>query len=178
MDGGIGRDGCYDRGHARVAPARGVGRGVGRDAGRDVSSEREEVAVTVEGGGRQDGLITHRGGCHCGAVRYEVRAPARVVARECNCSICHMLGFQHLIVERSCFTLLQGEHSQSLYTFNTGVAQHYFCQTCGVKSWYVPRSHPDGVSVNVRTLDDDPRRQVELQPFDGRHWERHVHQIR
>ncbi len=122
--------------------------------------------------------MVHRGGCHCGAVRFEVRAPARVVARECNCSICAMSGFQHLIVPREQFTLLAGEGVLTTYTFNTGVAQHHFCSVCGVKSWYVPRSHPEGVSVNVRTLDEDSRREVLLEPFDGRHWERNVDSIR
>jgi hypothetical protein len=38
------------------------------------------------------------GGCHCGAVRYEVLAPEEIEAKECNCSICRMTGYLHLIV--------------------------------------------------------------------------------
>ena len=122
-------------------------------------------------------LTVHRGGCHCGAVRFEVVTPAAFTAYECNCSICQMVGYQHLIVSVAEFTLLQGESSLTTYTFNTGVARHHFCSTCGVKSFYVPRSHPDGISVNVRALAPDPMRQVTLVPFDGRHWEQHIDEL-
>ena len=97
--------------------------------------------------------VRHRGGCHCGAVRFEVEAPAAIEVHECNCSICEKLGYLHLIVPRSAFTLLQGDDALSTYRFNTGVAEHLFCRHCGVKSFYVPRSHPDGYSVNARCLD-------------------------
>lgn len=115
--------------------------------------------------------VVHRGGCHCGAVRFEVDAPARLLAHECNCSICAMTGFRHLIVPRSRFRLLQGGESLTEYTFNTGVARHLFCRRCGVKSFYVPRSNPDGYSVNVRCLEPATIEAVDLEPFDGRNWE-------
>ena len=91
-------------------------------------------------------LVKHRGGCHCGNVSYEVEAPAAIDAGLCNCSICDMTGYLHLIVPASRFRLIRGEAHLRTYTFNTGVAQHYFCDTCGVKSFYVPRSNPDGSS--------------------------------
>lgn len=118
-------------------------------------------------------ILTHRGGCHCGAVRFEVDAPAVLTVQDCNCSICRKTGYLHLIVPRSRFRLLQGEASLSTYTFNTGVAQHRFCAVCGIKSFYVPRSNPDGVDVNVRCLDDGTVTQVVIEPFDGRNWEAH-----
>ena len=94
-------------------------------------------------------LVAHRGGCHCGAVRFEVDAPARLLVHDCNCSICAMSGFQHLIVPGSRFRLLAGADALTEYTFNTGVARHLFCRRCGVKSFYEPRSNPDGYSVNA-----------------------------
>ena len=97
--------------------------------------------------------VTHSGGCHCGAVAFEVEAPAKIVASDCNCSICRMSGYLHLIVPRSRFHLLQGADALTEYKFNTGTARHLFCGRCGVKSFYVPRSNPDGYSVNVRCLD-------------------------
>jgi hypothetical protein len=97
--------------------------------------------------------VTHRGGCHCGAVRFEVDAPSLLDVLECNCSICRMTGFLHLIVPRSRFRLLSGADDLATYTFNTGTARHLFCKRCGVKSFYVPRSNPDGYSVNARCLD-------------------------
>ena len=111
-------------------------------------------------------LVTHRGGCHCGAVAFEVEAPARVTVSECNCSICRMSGYQHLIVPARRFRLLRGADSLSTYTFNTGTARHLFCRRCGVKSFYVPRSNPDGYSVNLRCLEPTTLEQVSVEPFD------------
>ena len=92
-------------------------------------------------------MVPHRSGCHCGAVSYEVQAPAAVDAIVCNCSICDMTGYLHLVVPASRFRLLTGQDRLRTYTFNTGVAKHYFCDTCGVKSFYVPRSNPDLASL-------------------------------
>ncbi|MDJ0709889.1 MAG: GFA family protein [Woeseiaceae bacterium] len=119
-------------------------------------------------------MATHKGGCHCGRVRFELDAPAVIAATECNCSICQMSGFLHLIVASSDFRLLCGEDDLTTYTFNTGVAKHRFCRQCGVKSFYIPRSHPDGVSVNVRCIDPDTIERVDVTLFDGRNWEQNV----
>ena len=116
-------------------------------------------------------MRTHRGGCHCGAVRFEIDAPARLVVQDCNCSICRMTGFLHLIVPASRFRLLSGEEALRSYRFGTGVAEHLFCGHCGIKSFYVPRSNPDGFSVNLRCLDEGTVDAVEVEPFDGRNWE-------
>lgn len=113
-------------------------------------------------------LVTHRGGCHCGAVTFEVEAPARLTVSDCNCSICRMSGYQHLIVPRARFRLLSGAESLSEYRFNTGTARHLFCRHCGVKSFYVPRSNPDGYSVNARCLDPATIEHIEVELFDDR----------
>jgi hypothetical protein len=113
-----------------------------------------------------EALVTHRGGCHCGAVAFEVEAPARMVVSECNCSICRMSGFLHLIVPRTRFRLLRGADALTEYRFNTGTARHLFCRRCGVKSFYVPRSNPDGYSVNLRCLDRSGIAAVAIEPFD------------
>ncbi|HKD53260.1 MAG TPA: GFA family protein [Steroidobacteraceae bacterium] len=111
-------------------------------------------------------LVTHRGGCHCGAVAFEVDAPARVTVSDCNCSICRMSGFLHLIVPAARFRLLRGEEALIEYRFNTGSARHLFCRRCGVKSFYVPRSNPDGYSINLRCLDPATLEEVSIEPFD------------
>ena len=116
--------------------------------------------------------MIYQGGCHCGAVRFEVEAPERILVQDCNCSLCAMTGFLHLIVPKSRFRLVKGEGNITTYTFNTGVAKHTFCRTCGIKSFYVPRSNPDGIDVNVRCLDEPPR-EMTIEPFDGRDWEQH-----
>ena len=120
--------------------------------------------------------MKYLGGCHCGAVRFEVEAPEWVEAKNCNCSICAKSGHLHLIVPRSRFRLLQGGDALTTYTFNSGVAQHYFCSTCGIKPFYVPRSNPDGVDVNVRCFDDTPAELV-VHDFDGQNWEQHAHKL-
>jgi hypothetical protein len=115
--------------------------------------------------------ITYRGGCHCGRVRFEVDAPARPEVMDCNCSMCSKTGYLHLIATKEQFRLLSGRGVLTKYTFNTGTAQHLFCSVCGIKSFYVPRSHPDGYSVNARSLEGLSLEQLIITPFDGRHWE-------
>jgi hypothetical protein len=117
-------------------------------------------------------MLTHTGGCHCGRVRFEVVAPASIDVSECNCSICAKTGFLHLIVPAERFKLLSGGDALSTYTFNTGVAKHLFCSICGVKSFYIPRSHPDGISVNARCIDGGSIESMQVRPFDGRDWEK------
>ena len=117
-------------------------------------------------------IITHEGGCHCGRVRFEVAAPARISVTDCNCSICSKSGYLHLIVPKSRFRLLSGEGALTTYQFNTGTARHLFCSACGIKSFYVPRSHPDCFSVNARCLDEGTVRAMKIVPKDGRNWER------
>jgi hypothetical protein len=119
---------------------------------------------------------TYTGGCHCGRVRFEVRSDlARVI--ECNCSICTRKGYLHLIVPPDRFRLLTGADDLTTYRFGTGVAAHHFCRDCGVASFYVPRSHPDHVDVNVRCLDGVELDTLRIEPFDGRNWEASVHTL-
>lgn len=121
-----------------------------------------------------------QGGCHCGAVRFRatVSRPAGepLLVHACNCSMCRKLGFQHLIVPAAGFELVQGDDTLSCYTFNTGVAKHYFCSRCGVKSFYIPRSNPDGYSINLRCLDSVPEEAV-VESFDGQNWERNAGEL-
>ena len=122
-------------------------------------------------------MVTHAGGCHCGAVRFEVDAPEVLELSDCNCSICYVVGYQHLKVQKTAFRLLKGEDELSCYQFNSGVAQHFFCKICGVKSFYVPRSHPDGISVNARCLDAGTFEIGSLVPFEGQKWEKNVNKL-
>lgn len=118
----------------------------------------------------------YEGGCHCGAVRFRVVVEQYKVD-ECNCSICKKKGFLHLIVPSEQFTLLQGADALTTYKFNTGVAQHMFCRNCGIHSFYRPRSHPNGIDVNVRCLDGDVMSDFEIVAFDGENWEENIHQL-
>lgn len=119
----------------------------------------------------------HYGSCHCQAVQFQVQAPAEIHAIECNCSICSMTAYLHLIVPASHFKLLKGEKILSTYTFDTHEAKHHFCSICGIKSFYIPRSNPDGVSVNVRCLNQDSIKKLSIETFDGKNWEANIHQL-
>jgi hypothetical protein len=116
-------------------------------------------------------MVTRTGGCHCGRVRFEVTTPVKLRVADCNCSICEKSGFLHLIVPKSRFKLVSGAASLTNYQFNTGTAQHLFCSVCGVKSFYVPRSHPNGYSVNARCLDGVAIAELTIDPFDGKDWD-------
>jgi len=126
---------------------------------------------------KEDKILIYQGSCHCGAIAFEVEAPEVLEVDECNCSICSKSGFLHLIVPRSHFKLLRGEESIATYTFNTGVAKHYFCKVCGIKPFYIPRSNPDGYDVNVRCLDTRPK-SIKITPFDGVNWEANAHKVK
>ena len=115
-------------------------------------------------------MLEAEGGCHCGAVRFVASLPdPPVPALTCNCSICAMSGFIHIIVPHGDFELISGRGGLTSYRFGTGAAEHLFCSVCGIKSFYQPRSHPGAWSVNARCLDDRPELDIEF--FDGRDWD-------
>jgi centromere protein V len=131
-----------------------------------------------QAGGAAENMTIHKGGCHCGRIRFEVQAPPDLEVSECNCSICRMTGFLHLIVRKEDFRLISGQSDVSTYRFNTGVAKHMFCSNCGIKSFYIPRTNPDGFSVNARCLDPGTVRSIDVDQFDGCNWEKSAHKLR
>ena len=115
-------------------------------------------------------MIEVQGGCHCGAVRFVARLPEPPVpALDCNCSVCSMTGFLHIIVRHEDLELLSGREGLTSYRFGSGAAEHLFCARCGVKSFYQPRSHPAAWSVNAHCLDQPV--ELAIEEFDGRNWE-------
>jgi hypothetical protein len=117
------------------------------------------------------------GGCHCGDVRFRVTLRHRR-AVDCNCSICTMKGFIHLIVDAADFELLTPMDAVATYTFNTGTAKHHFCKRCGIHSFYRPRSHPDSLDVNARCLRGLSLGDFDVRPFDGKNWEGRIDELR
>ena len=110
------------------------------------------------------------GGCHCGAVRFEAEVlEPPVPALDCNCSVCRMTGFLHIVVPHEKFELITGRDALTSYRFGTGTADHLFCVRCGVKSFYQPRSHPEAWSVNANCLDQPV--ELAIERFDGANWE-------
>jgi len=121
--------------------------------------------------------MIYSGGCHCRAIRFEVEANENITCQDCNCSICSKSGYLHLIVPKSKFRLLQGKDNLTTYTFDSGEAKHLFCKICGIKSFYIPRSNPDGFDINVRCLDKQPL-EITIEQFDGKNWEQHAHELK
>jgi hypothetical protein len=115
-------------------------------------------------------MRTMDGGCHCGRVRFRVTGDLDTVVY-CNCSLCSMKGFLHLIVPPAQFECLSGEGDLALYQFGTKTAKHTFCKICGVHPFYVPRSDPDKIDVNVGCIDGIELAALSPKPFDGQNWE-------
>ncbi|GAC1343960.1 MAG: GFA family protein [Myxococcales bacterium] len=111
----------------------------------------------------------HTGGCHCGAVRFQVKlALGKVIA--CNCSICERIGALRAFAPATDFTLLSGAGSLVDYQFGKRKLHHFFCKACGVHS-FAGGTGPGGVdmrSVNVRCLDGSDLAAVEVAHFDGK----------
>jgi len=119
-------------------------------------------------------MAVHKGGCHCGAVQFEFDAPAKVDVTDCNCSMCDMTGYEHVFVPQADLRFLLGEGELTEYRFNTGKAVHMFCQTCGIKPLYRPRSHPEAWSVNLRCVDAGTLSVAKRISFDGQDWEGNI----
>lgn len=111
------------------------------------------------------------GGCHCGNVRFKAFVEPNPEVWDCNCSICSKFAFLHLFVPHEDFTLLSVPGAQTSYRFGRKEAEHLFCKTCGVKSYYQPRSHPEAWSVNLHCLDNSDAVRASIIPFDGKNWE-------
>jgi len=122
-------------------------------------------------------MHTCSGGCHCGRVKFEIEIPDEITVHRCNCSICRKSGYMHLIVTANRFLLLAGSDSLVDYRFHTGVARHTFCGICGIKSFYVPRSHPDSFSVNLNCVELPAGIEISLEDFDGRNWSENRSQL-
>ena len=122
--------------------------------------------------------MIYSGGCHCGAIQFEVEVSEDINIVECNCSICSKTAYLHLIVPNENFQLLAGKDSYSTYTFDTHEAKHHFCKICGIKSFYIPRSHPEGISVNARCLNKFNLEAFETHKFDGKNWEENIEKLK
>jgi hypothetical protein len=118
-------------------------------------------------------MQTYSGSCHCGRVRFRVCGELQA-ATLCNCSMCTKKGFLHWVVEPGQFELISGQDELVSYRFNTMVAEHKFCRSCGIHPFYTPRSDPDKVDVNVRCLEGVDPTKVVIKGFDGQNWEQAV----
>ena len=123
-------------------------------------------------------MVTHLGSCHCKQIQFEVIGEKNVKVLDCSCSVCSILNYKHYIIDKSQFKLLKGKKYLSTYTFNTNVAKHLFCKNCGIKSFYIPRSHPDSISVNLNCIHSKTINNVKIIKFDGKHWKKNINKIK
>jgi hypothetical protein len=110
--------------------------------------------------------MKHIGGCHCGAVRYEVETDLGKVM-ECNCSHCHKKGFLLHFVDKDKFILLQGSDHLTEYRFNKKAIRHLSCKTCGVQSFGEGVETPK-VMINVRCLDGVDQKDLTVTQINGK----------
>ncbi len=115
-------------------------------------------------------MTTHTGGCHCGAVRYEMECDIDG-GLECNCSHCGKKGFLLKFLPASLFKQTKGtEEDMTEYRFNKKHIAHRFCKTCGVQT-HGSAKDPEGndtVAVNLRTLDDEVPADLPITKYDGK----------
>ncbi len=123
-------------------------------------------------------MIKHLGSCHCKQIQFEVIGKNNIQVLDCSCSICSILNYKHYVVDKSQFQLLKGKKYLSTYTFNTKVAKHMFCKICGIKSFYIPRSHPDSISINLNCINSKTINKVKIIKFDGKHWKKNINKIK
>ena len=123
-------------------------------------------------------MIKHLGSCHCKQIKFEVIGKNNIQVLDCSCSICSILNYKHYVVDKSQFKLLKGKKYLSTYTFNTKVAKHMFCKICGIKSFYIPRSHPDSISINLNCINSKTINKVKIIKFDGKHWKKNINKIK
>ena len=116
--------------------------------------------------------IEIKGGCHCSKIRFTALVAKQVKTLLCNCSICKLSNYEHLFIAHEDFVLESGKNNLSSYKFGAKKAEHLFCKTCGVKSFYQPRSHPESYSIHVAALDNSSDLEITQENFDGQNWEK------
>ena len=97
--------------------------------------------------------------CHCGKIEAEVKVPEGGFEKimRCNCSICKRKGYIIGVVGPDDFKIIKGVDNLSSYKFNTMIAEHFFCKTCGIYTHHNRRTDPNGSGINIGCIDEiDP----------------------
>ena len=118
------------------------------------------------------------GECHCKSIRFEFYCRKDVSIVKCNCSICSITNFLHLIIPHKDFILLKGKEHLHTYQFNQNIAKHFFCKICGIKSFYQPRSHKNCFSINYNSVIKPAPKIKSVNSFNGRDFENNIKALR
>ena len=115
-------------------------------------------------------MKTYKGRCHCGDISFSFQQGEIDKGIRCNCSMCRRKG-----AVMSDFTLSPEEldievknDALGLYQFDTRVAEHYFCKTCGIYPFHVTMRKPGYYRVNLGCIDEVDTNALEVSLFDGK----------
>ena len=114
----------------------------------------------------------HVGGCHCGAVRFEVDLDLTAPVGRCNCTICQKRGATGAIVKPDAFRLLAGGDAVGNYSWGGKTGVYSFCKQCGIHVFgggNLPELGGAFASVNVNCLDGVDPTTLSVIYWDGRH---------
>lgn len=103
------------------------------------------------------------GHCHCGAVEFEIELEGEISkGMRCNCSLCKRKGAVMAAVTIDKLRVIKGADNLALYQWNTGVAKHYFCKTCGIYTHHQRKKNPNEFAFNIACFDD-----IDLATLEG-----------
>ena len=104
--------------------------------------------------------------CHCGRVEISFTPLEDLAeAAHCNCSFCRRRAAATVGVNEAELSVTRGQDALTLYQWNTGTAEHYFCKYCGIYTHHRRRSDPTQFGVNLGAIDG-----VSVDDLKGRHW--------
>ncbi|KUI54895.1 Centromere protein V [Cytospora mali] len=119
----------------------------------------------------EETLKTYRGNCHCGAFVYEAKLPEIKSYSECNCSLCHKIGYAWLFPDQGNLDIVKGSVDDlKAYTFNKGDYIYRFCSDCGTAVLAEMPNKPPGmkIGINARAIQNLDCWSLEAKPFDGK----------
>lgn len=123
-------------------------------------------------------MKTHKGSCHCGAVRYEADIDLAAGTLRCNCSICTKARAWFAFTTPEHFRLLSGADALADYQWTPPGKPHpnlhyRFCKTCGVRAFATGKNPKGGdiVALAVSAIDDLDNDELagSIKYVDGRH---------
>ena len=116
-------------------------------------------------------MIKHyQGSCHCGAIKFSFNAEEITKGLRCTCSICSRKGAMMLadVISSDALEIEADDNDIGLYQFDSEIAKHYFCKTCGIYTHHETIRAPGHMRVNLGCVDGLDTSELELVVFDGK----------
>ena len=112
----------------------------------------------------------YQGSCHCGAVRFHYDGEEINSALRCNCSICARKGalMSAEAIPRENLRIQVDGDNLGLYQFDSKIAKHYFCKTCGIYTHNEMFRMPGHMRVNLGCIDELDTSDLDVTVFDGK----------